>query len=303
VMTTITAMDRSVPVTSTAARVFVGMPLYNNARTLRRALDGICAQSESQFRVLMSDDGSSDETVSIAKEYCRYDPRFDLVVQPKNLNYGNFRVLLHASTEPFSVFLAGDDWWDPAFLEVCLRQLDQHPEAICAVTRVRFVHDDGRESASKSTASIVGSAAGRVETYVRDPGDNSRMYGVFRTRAARHAFPAHDFFAFDWAFSAASLLWGDHVESEAVLLNREVTPSANYMKYVRRDNSSFLARLFPLLPMTRDLLRRRELPRSIRLFRSLLRLNIVMHCWYAEKHWLRYHRVSARVLERLIDRL
>ena len=295
--------EKPVSATGTAARVFIGMPLYNNMCTLRRALDSICAQSESNFRVLMSDDGSSDQSVAIALEYCEHDSRFHLVVQPKNLNYSNFRVLLEAAIEPFSVFLAGDDWWDPDFLKTCLHELDRHPEAICAVTRVSFVHDDGRVTSGASTATISGSAGERVETYLRAPGDNSRMYGVFRTSAARRAFPTKDFHAFDWAFSAASLLDGDHVEAEAMMLNREVTPSAKYMHYVRRDNLSVLTRLFPLLPMTQDLLRRRQLPRSIRLFRSLFRLNILMHYWYAEEHWLRYHRVSARVLERLIHRL
>lgn len=297
------ATKRAVPVTRIAARVFVGMPLYNNARTLRRALDSICAQSEPHFRVLMSDDGSSDETAAIAREYCRHDARFELVVQPKNLNYSNFRVLLGASTEPFSVFLAGDDWWDGSFLEVCLSELEQHPTAVCAVTRVRFVHQDGRETSSTSTAAIVGSTASRVEAYLRDPGDNSRMYGVFRTRAARHAFPSHDFFAFDWAFSAASLLEGDHLESTAVLLNREVTAPEKYIEYVRRDNRSLFARLFPLLPMTLELLRRPAFPRSIRLFRSLLRLNLLKHNSYADRYLPRYHRVSVGVLERLIWRL
>ena len=302
-ITTNSVAEKPEAVTGTAARVFIGIPLYNNMRTLRRALDSICAQSESDFRVLMSDDGSSDQSVAIAQEYCDHDSRFQLVVQPKNLNYSNFRVLLEAAIEPFSVFLAGDDWWDPAFLETCLHELEQHPKAICAVTRVRFVHDDGRVTSSASTATISGSAGGRLEAYLRAPGDNSRMYGVFRTGAARRAFPAEDFHAFDWAFSAASLLDGDHVEAEAMMLNREVTPSAKYMHYVGRDNSSVLTRLFPLLPMTQDLLRRRELPRSIRLFRSLFRLNIQMHYWYVEEHSLRYHRASARVLERLIHLL
>ena len=117
---------------------------------------------------------------------------------------------------------------------------------------------------------------------------------------ARRAFPAKNFYAFDWAFSAASLLDGEHVQSDAMFLNRKHTPSEKYISYVRRDNSAFLVRLMPLLPMTRELLRQPDPALSINLRRSLLRLNLVMHESYTDRCLPQNHRRSRRVLQSLI---
>ena len=51
------------------------MTLYNNARHLREAADSLLAQTRTDFVLLMLDDGSSDETEQIGREYERRDPR------------------------------------------------------------------------------------------------------------------------------------------------------------------------------------------------------------------------------------
>lgn len=283
--------------------VFIGMPLYNNARTLRRALDAILAQTERRYAVLMSDDGSTDETVAIAREYSARDERLSLFVQPKNLNYGNFRYLLNAANSPFFVFLAGDDWWKPEFLAECLIELEKEPSAVCVVPRVQFESPDGQSTLASSTSSILGDPIRRVARYLHNPSDNSRMYGVFRTEAARRAFPARDYFAYDWAFSATSLIFGDHRELSATLMHRETTPSSAYVRYVQRDAKSAFSRLFPLFPLTVDLLRQPALPVAWPIVRALLQRNIEYHLTYTKQFWPRYYRLAAPVLLRIQWRL
>src|SRR5437763_6697640 len=75
-------------------RLTIGMPLYNNAETIRRSLDSLLGQSYTGFRILISDDGSRDDGPEICDEYARRDSRIEVVCQPHNLNYGNFSYLV-----------------------------------------------------------------------------------------------------------------------------------------------------------------------------------------------------------------
>jgi len=62
-------------------KIIVVMPAYNAARTLKKVYDGIPKHSISS--VLLIDDGSTDQTIALAKKL-----RITTVVHKKNLGYG-----------------------------------------------------------------------------------------------------------------------------------------------------------------------------------------------------------------------
>jgi len=64
-------------------KVIVVMPAYNAAQTLRKTYQEVMAQGIVDLVVLV-DDGSRDETVSIAKEL----PNTKVYAHKKNLGYG-----------------------------------------------------------------------------------------------------------------------------------------------------------------------------------------------------------------------
>jgi glycosyltransferase involved in cell wall biosynthesis len=277
------------------ATVTIGMPLYNNARTIERAVRSLQAQTHADFSMLISDDGSRDDTVDIVRGLAREDARIEVVQQPKNLNYGNFRFVLQRASTPFFVFAAGDDWWEPEFLERCLEALHGTPEAICAAPKVLMHPDDAEPYISVGTCTLNQSAARNIAQYLIAPGDNCRMYGVYRTEAAQRAFPPRDHFAFDWTFCAASLAYGSYVEVDKVLMHREVTPGARYIDYVRRDNRSGIDRLFPLMPMTRELLFPRRIPVDKSVLHALVELNFLQHRDYVRRFLPRLDSVYRRI--------
>ena len=281
------------------ARLTIGVPLYNNERTLLRALSSLEAQTFRDFAVLMSDDGSTDATVTLAQSVVARDARFSLVRQPVNLNYGNFRVLLNGADTEFFMFAAGDDYWDPVFVESCIRTLDENRQAVAAISRVEFF-DQAPPRPSKDTFALTGTIEENLERYLRNAGDNSRMYGVFRTPSAKAAFPATDHYAYDWTFSAASLLSGTHVEVPHTLMFRETTAPERYIHYSTRDAKGFLDRVLPLRAMTASLLFEKRVPRSARVIRALAWANLRAHYEYAAAFHPRYERVASIFLSRLL---
>ena len=129
------------------------------------------------------------------------------------------------------------------------------------------------------------------------------MYGVFRTAAAKLAFPRNDHHAFDWTFSAATLLHGTHVQIPKELMYREITPSHKYVQYVRRDAATAIDKVFPLRGLTVALLFEKRVPISIGLLRSLAAANLQAHSAYMREFHPRYWRAFGWTLERILWRL
>jgi glycosyltransferase involved in cell wall biosynthesis len=284
------------------ATVTIGMPLYNNERTVTRAIASLQRQTMGDFHLIASDDGSRDATIGLVETMARNDRRISLVRQPRNLNYGNFRYVLQQARAPYFMFAAGDDWWEDRFIESGVTALEQNAEAICAATRVLMHPTEGDAFVSNGTSPLTESVSRNLSRYLSAPGDNSRMYGLFRTDVAQRSFPDTDHFAFDWTFSVTSLIFGTHVEIPHVLMHREVTPSGRYVEYVRRDARNGVERAIPLLPMTRHLLLDTRVPRTREVMRALFDLNLTYHGDYVRRYhpWLnRAYEIMASVRRRL----
>lgn len=61
------------------------MPVYNTAPYLGRALDSVRRQTLKDLEILCIDDGSTDESATILKEYAARDPRIKLITHEENL--------------------------------------------------------------------------------------------------------------------------------------------------------------------------------------------------------------------------
>lgn len=106
---------------SSQALVSIGMPVYNGEKYIRTALDCLLAQTHSNFRLLISDNASTDNTEAICREYQQRDTRIVYIRQPRNLGAaGNFQFTLDHAEGEFFMWAAYDDYWAPRFLETAL---------------------------------------------------------------------------------------------------------------------------------------------------------------------------------------
>ena len=121
------------------------IPVHNGARTLARALDSLVAQTNPNFKAVIVDNGSEDETPEIAARFTRDDPRFSYHRNAQNfgLLYSSVRLFFGVDT-PYCAILHADLAWAPAYAEECLRALEDDPEAVIAYSQCQFVTEDGR---------------------------------------------------------------------------------------------------------------------------------------------------------------
>jgi hypothetical protein len=207
--------------------------------------------------------------------------------------------VLGQARTPLFMFAAGDDYWHPEYVRRMIDALDANPNAVAAVSKVVFVKDGKDVGQAPGTYSLTGAPATNIARFLAGQDDNSRMYGVFRTDVAQRAFPRGDFFAYDWAFTAGTLLEGTHIEVPEVLMWRDHTHPSRYIEYVRRDARGRLNRIFPMLPLTTDLVGRLKVPMTFAMVRRLVLMNLNFH-----RHYMRTnHPAIAAVTEPVLSRL
>lgn len=103
--------------------VSVIMPVYNGETYLRQCLDSVVNQTLKEIEIICVDDGSSDRSVEILKEYAAKDERV-MVLQQANAGAGAARNngLLKASGKYLS-FLDSDDFFETDMLEKAVEKI------------------------------------------------------------------------------------------------------------------------------------------------------------------------------------
>jgi glycosyltransferase involved in cell wall biosynthesis len=112
----------------TAARVTVYVPTHNRAALLPRTLESVLAQTFDDFRVVVSDNASTDETPEVVAGIA--DPRLSYVRQPENRGIlGNHNWILADVSSEYALIIPDDDLMYPDLLAQTVRILDENPGA------------------------------------------------------------------------------------------------------------------------------------------------------------------------------
>lgn len=103
--------------------VSVIVPVFNTEKYLRECLDSLKNQSYSNLEVIMVNDGSTDHSPEICKEYCRADKRFILIEQD-NSGLGMARNSgLARATGQYVCFVDSDDFVHEKYVEILYENL------------------------------------------------------------------------------------------------------------------------------------------------------------------------------------
>jgi glycosyltransferase involved in cell wall biosynthesis len=124
--------------------VTIGVPTYNGGRFLEATLESLLAQTVDDIEIVISDNGSTDDTEAICRRYAaRPEVRYERSSTNRGAAWNYNRVLEVARGELFK-WAADDDLCEPEFVEACVAELDRAPEAVLAWPRTRLVDEDDR---------------------------------------------------------------------------------------------------------------------------------------------------------------
>ncbi|MFQ3634122.1 glycosyltransferase family 2 protein, partial [Roseiflexus sp.] len=124
--------------------VSIGLPVYNGAQYLVKALDSLLSQTYDDFEIIISDNASSDATPDICREYAARDPRIRYVRNERNVGAApNYNRVFELSCGKYFKWMAHDDMLEPTYLERCVAVLDEHPQVVLCHSKTVFI--DGRD--------------------------------------------------------------------------------------------------------------------------------------------------------------
>jgi succinoglycan biosynthesis protein ExoO len=102
-------------------RVSVIIPVYNSAGTLRRAVGSVFAQTLTDSEILLVDDGSTDDSLDVARQLAASDPRVRVIALPTNRGKPHaMNVAIGQAHGSWIAVLDADDWYHPDRLETLI---------------------------------------------------------------------------------------------------------------------------------------------------------------------------------------
>lgn len=124
--------------------VSIGIPTYNRANGfLRDALESALRQSYKNLEIIVSDNGSTDNTKAYVTSF--NDPRIKYFCQsPSIAPHENFNFCLNQATGAYFSLLHDDDVLDDDFIETCMKAANYDDKYGLIRTGLRGIDDNGK---------------------------------------------------------------------------------------------------------------------------------------------------------------
>jgi glycosyltransferase involved in cell wall biosynthesis len=124
--------------------VSVVLPAYNAEAYVRESIESVLAQSHADFELILLNDGSTDGTLEILREYESRDERIHVLTHE---NHGIAPTLNRGVTTATADWIAvmhADDVMEPNRLERQIEFVSQHPDLAVTSCFVAYIDAQGR---------------------------------------------------------------------------------------------------------------------------------------------------------------
>ena len=133
--------------------IFVLVPSYNHARFIEECLRSIFAQTLSPRKLLVIDDGSSDDSVAVITRVLRDCPfEAELIARQNRGLCATLNEGFSKSDGKYFAYIGSDDYWMPGFLEARHQLLERRPDAVLGYGHADIIDENGRSVTSSATS-------------------------------------------------------------------------------------------------------------------------------------------------------
>ncbi|MDR1167965.1 MAG: glycosyltransferase [Heliobacteriaceae bacterium] len=136
-------------------KISVIIPVYNTGPYLRRCLDSVLNQTLQDIEIICINDGSTDSSLTVLKEYAAKDSRVRVINFAKNKGAAAARNAgIKAATGEYIGFIDSDDYVDLDFYEKLYERMLQTGADIVKGADLKLVHPNGRIEVDKQNVKI-----------------------------------------------------------------------------------------------------------------------------------------------------
>jgi glycosyltransferase involved in cell wall biosynthesis len=202
----------------------IGLPVYNGERYLSKALDSLLNQDFKDFELIISDNGSTDQTEAICRAAAVKDERIRYIRNDENRGATwNFRRVLELSEGEFFKYAAYDDECYPTMLGRCMEAIIAGGPSVALVYTQSEVIDETSKVVPRDgsprwdgIATSARNASVRLWHVLWWVLHGQATYGVIRSSFLRQLRPCGPV-ADDWVRLAQLAMLGKIVEVPEVL--------------------------------------------------------------------------------------
>lgn len=206
--------------------VSIGLPVRNAGARVARVAESVLAQDYQDLELVISDNGSTDDTEDVCRDLAKADSRIVYHRQARNIGLlNNFRFVIDAATGRYFRWIGDDDRLERGFATRCLQGFDADPRLIVVTTGISYTGPDGTAETARYDGKALGSddPAERFAEVMRllnashlmiDP-----LYGMMR-RDVVAALPRRNMLHEDEIFAAKLALAGPWGHVPEVLAHR-----------------------------------------------------------------------------------
>lgn len=291
--------------------ITIGMPVFNDIAFIEEAIQSIRSQTYSNFKLIISDDGSSDGSADVCLRYEQIDERIQYIRQPINLGISkNMQFLLAQAKTEFFMWAADDDLWHEKFIEKLVGALKSDKSAVCSFGAFAVIDEDSKFIRQNIKHDYSGkNSISRLKKYISDPND-SFGYGLFRTEKIRGVYfpvwwwPNHKC-AYNNIYPVLCFYLSRgqyvHVDGESLFWNRlknsdSINHSLPYPENSLKETLAFIFRKFNLVWISLKLITKgSNIGISFRIFPRLFFLWFIQPSFFKLKHYLKLKLTSNKV--------
>ena len=138
--------------------VSIGLPVFNNEKTLERTLNSLLDQDYENIEIIASDDKSSDKSASILNRYGSTNPHLKIHNNEKNIGaHLNLLKVLGLAQGKYFVWASGDDYWYSTFVSTLVEALLENERSVVAMCATKRVWEDGSRAEIAAFSGSTGS--------------------------------------------------------------------------------------------------------------------------------------------------
>ena len=194
--------------TTSLPLVSIGIPTYNGANKIEKALNSILNQNYPNIEIVISDNGSTDNTEEVVREYAERDHRIKYFKQPQNKGLSfNFEFVLQNATGKYFLWLSDDDELLPNILNTYVDYLENNPEYILVCGKINYWTGQTLTDCEQNLSFTQNSSIIRTMSYYNQVKEGALIYGLMRHREAS-LVRFKSILGCDWHFVAALAFLG-----------------------------------------------------------------------------------------------
>lgn len=163
-------------------RISVIVPVYNSESYLPKCIDSIIGQTYENLEIILVNDGSTDQSVSICEDYVQKDSRIKVLHKSNGGQASARNQGLAVATGDYISFIDSDDWIDNRMYAHAMGVFFENPQIALVRYGVRRYWPDGRESIDDSNTEEIIKLRGDeiITSYGRGGCDGIMCSSVYR---------------------------------------------------------------------------------------------------------------------------